>query len=232
MKRPLSLLIFFLPFALLGCLQSAPTEAKFDALPLPEEDNLPDSAVIATLGGGCFWCVEEVFHQIPGVLSAVSGYMGGKESTANYEDVCSGRTEHAEVVQVHFDPEIISYEKLLEHFWKSHDPTQLNRQGPDRGPQYRSVIFTHSAEQATAATASKEALAASGAHGKKPIATQIAEEMTFYPAEDYHQNYARLNPGNRYLHAQLWPKLAKLGMIIPTGTATTEIKGSGAKPKP
>jgi peptide-methionine (S)-S-oxide reductase len=142
----------------------------------------------ATFGAGCFWGVEETFRQIPGVLNATVGYAGGTLTNPTYHDVCSGETGHAEVVQVEFDPGQVSYDQLLDVFWNSHNPTTLNRQGPDVGTQYRSAIFYHSPEQAAAATASKEKQEAGGRF-KRPIVTEITPASTFYPAEEYHQRY-------------------------------------------
>jgi peptide-methionine (S)-S-oxide reductase len=142
----------------------------------------------ATFGAGCFWGVEAAFRQVPGVISTAVGYAGGSLAKPTYEQVCSGRTGHAEVVQVEYDPEKVSYEQLLEVFWSSHDPTQLNRQGPDIGTQYRSVIFTHDAEQAQIARASKAELDTSGRF-RRPIVTEIESYRDFYRAEEYHQQY-------------------------------------------
>ena len=142
----------------------------------------------ATFGAGCFWGIEVKFRQIPGVTDAAVGYAGGKFENPTYEDVCTDRTGHAEVVQVTFDPAKVGYKQLLEVFWGSHDPTTLNRQGPDHGTQYRSVIFFHSPEQELAARASKEKQQASGRF-KKPIVTEIARASMFYRAEEYHQRY-------------------------------------------
>ncbi len=143
---------------------------------------------LATFGAGCFWGVESAFRQIPGVLDAKVGYEGGTLKNPTYRDVCSDRTGHAEVTQVTFDPASVSYDQLLDAFWKMHDPTTLNRQGPDIGTQYRSVIFYHSPEQEAAAKASLAGLASSGRF-KRPIATAIEPATTFYPAEEYHQRY-------------------------------------------
>ncbi len=140
----------------------------------------------ATFGGGCFWGVEAAFRRLEGVTATTVGYAGGITANPTYKEVCSDRTGHAEVVQVEFDPEKISYEELLESFWQLHDPTQVNRQGPDIGTQYRSVIFVHSAEQEAAAKAAKEELQEGS---RKPIATEIISAPDFYPAEDYHQRY-------------------------------------------
>jgi peptide-methionine (S)-S-oxide reductase len=142
----------------------------------------------ATFGAGCFWGVEATFRQLPGVISTRVGYTGGKLADPTYEDVCSDSTGHAEAVEVDYDPAKLSYDKLLEVFWENHDPTQLNRQGPDWGTQYRSAIFFHDPQQEAAALASKEKLGKSGRYSK-PIVTQIVPAVTFYPAEDYHQQY-------------------------------------------
>ena len=148
----------------------------------------------ATLGSGCFWCTEAVFKDLRGVRSVVSGYSGGSVPNPSYEQVCSGRTGHAEVVQIAFDPREVSFEELLEVFWKTHDPTTLNRQGNDVGTQYRSVVFYHDDEQRRLAEELKEKLAGSGAFGG-PIVTEISPLLNYYPAEDYHQNYFEQHPG-------------------------------------
>lgn len=142
----------------------------------------------ATFGAGCFWGVEETFRALPGVKDTAVGYMGGITDNPTYQDVCTDATGHAEVVQVEYDPAEISYQKLLETFWANHDPTQIDRQGPDVGTQYRSVIFTHSPEQKTIAEQSKQALEDSGKFDE-PLATQITPAQTFYKAEEYHQQY-------------------------------------------
>ncbi len=166
---------------------------------------------IATLGAGCFWCIEAVLEQIEGVTGVVSGYMGGEVENPTYDAVCAGMTGHAEVAQVTFNPEIISFEEVLEHFWVLHDPTTLNRQGNDKGTQYRSAIFYHSEAQRDAAIKSKEAKEAE----KKffsPIVTEITEASIFYVAEDYHQDYYRLNSEQPYCQYVIAPKLNKLGL--------------------
>ncbi|MBM4240346.1 MAG: peptide-methionine (S)-S-oxide reductase MsrA [Euryarchaeota archaeon] len=142
----------------------------------------------ATFGAGCFWGVEAAFRQVKGVISTSVGYMGGEFENPSYEDVCSGRTGHAEVVEVVYNPFVVSYDELLKVFWKIHDPTTLNRQGPDIGKQYRSVIFYHDAEQEAAALSLKEKLQISGKY-KKDIVTEIVPAMKFNLAEDYHQQY-------------------------------------------
>ncbi len=142
----------------------------------------------ATFAAGCFWGVEATFRQLPGVISTRVGYTGGNFANPTYEDVCTDRTGHAEAVEVEYDPAKIAYDKLLDVFWENHDPTQLNRQGPDWGTQYRSAIFLHLPEQEAAAKASKAELEKSRRYSK-PIVTQIVPAVTFYPAEDYHQQY-------------------------------------------
>ena len=140
----------------------------------------------ATFAAGCFWGVEAAFRQIPGVLEAISGYTGGHTAKPSYRDVCSDTTGHAEAVEVTYDPNVATYEQLLDAFWKIHNPTTMNRQGPDVGSQYRSAIFTHDPEQAAAAKASLER---EQANYKRPIATEIVDAPVFYPAEEYHQRY-------------------------------------------
>lgn len=142
----------------------------------------------ATFGAGCFWGVEVAFRQVPGVTDAVAGYLGGTLPNPTYKDVCTGRTGHAEVVEVSYDPSRVRYQDLLNVFWTSHDPTTLNRQGPDRGTQYRSAIFYHDESQKAAAIASKERLSQSGRFSS-PIVTEITPASTFYRAEEYHQRY-------------------------------------------
>ena len=143
---------------------------------------------IATFGAGCFWGVEAAFQRVPGVIDTAVGYTGGEMPNPTYKDVCTDETGHAEVVQVSFDPTKVTYEQLLEAFWQAHDPTQVNRQGPDFGKQYRSAIFTHSPEQETIAKKSKGDLEASKKF-QRPIATEITPAGNFYPAEEYHQRY-------------------------------------------
>ena len=142
----------------------------------------------ATFAAGCFWCVEPSFSKIKGVTSTMVGFTGGRLENPTYEDVCTGQTGHAEAIQVEYDPSAVSYDELLEVFWGNHDPTTLNRQGPDVGEQYRSAIFFHSAEQEAAARASKEKLQNSGMY-EKNIVTQIVPASQFYKAEEYHQKY-------------------------------------------
>jgi peptide-methionine (S)-S-oxide reductase len=162
----------------------------------------------ATLAGGCFWCLEAVFENVRGVESVVSGYAGGKVADPTYQQVCSGTTGHAEVVQVTFDPQTISYRDILEIYFAIHDPTTLNRQGHDVGTQYRSAIFYHSPDQQKVAQDLVAEL--NGAHiWDRPIVTELAPLEKFYPAEDYHQGYFRRNPNQGYCQMVVSPKVAK-----------------------
>ncbi len=168
-------------------------------------------AEVATLGGGCFWCLEAVFERVPGVLKVTSGYAGGTRENPSYEEVCEGKTGHAEVVQIEFDPKQISYDQLLDVFWRAHDPTTLNRQGPDVGTQYRSIILYSSDAQRRAAEKSKAELSAAGTYNS-PIVTEIVPLVRFYKAEAYHQDYYRNNPHAPYCTFVIAPKLKKLQM--------------------
>lgn len=164
---------------------------------------------LATLGGGCFWCVEAVYERIEGVKSVVSGYAGGSAANPTYEQVCTGTTGHAEVVQIAFDPKVIGFEKILEIFWKAHDPTTLNRQGADVGTQYRSIVFYNDEAQKAAA---EKSIRAAGKLYDRPIVTQLEPLQAFYPAEEYHQDYYRNNPYTGYCGFVIRPKLQKLGL--------------------
>ena len=189
--------------------------AMFAALATPAQSgddmNATAPTETATFAGGCFWCIEEIFRQQPGVLKVVSGYTGGETKNPTYREVCAGDTGPAEAIQITFDPQKIAYADLLAVFWKAHDPTQLNRQGADVGTQYRSAIFTHSEAQAAAAQAAKAAENDSGRHAR-PLVTEIVPAGTFYPAEDYHQEYYRNNRRAPYCRAVIQPKLKKLGL--------------------
>jgi len=161
----------------------------------------------ATLGGGCFWCTEAVFQRLKGVKSVVPGYAGGGKSNPTYEEVCSGKTGHAQVIQITFDPEEISYEELLDVFWQTHDPTSLDRQGADVGSQYRSAIFYHNENQHKAAEKSKKELMKKLS---KPVVTEIVPFTKFYEAENYHHDYYNKNPVAPYCLFVIKPKLKKL----------------------
>lgn len=192
---------------------AAPATAPPPATVMAHPDTPPPSATVptelATFGSGCFWCSEAVLERLDGVLDVVSGYCGGRVEHPTYEQVCSGTTGHAEVVQVTFDPKRISYETLLGWFFKLHDPTTLNRQGPDEGTQYRSAIFFHSPEQREKALA---VIRETQSKFHDPIVTEVTAASTFWPAEDYHQDYFQKNPNNRYCRAMIPSKLKKLGL--------------------
>lgn len=174
--------------------------------------NLKESGMkeeLATFGGGCFWCTEAIFEEVKGVSEVVSGYSGGDIINPSYREVTSGRTGHAEVVQITYYPEIISYSELLDIFFKTHDPTTLNRQGADVGTQYRSVIFFHNDEQKRLAKSKIDQLNTSG-YFKDPIVTSVEELQNFYLAEDYHQDYFEKNPDQGYCSVVIEPKLRKM----------------------
>jgi peptide-methionine (S)-S-oxide reductase len=164
---------------------------------------------IATLGGGCFWCLEAVYDELQGVTDVVSGYAGGSDPSPTYEAVCRGTTGHAEVVQVTFDPEVVSYREILGVFFSIHDPTTLNRQGADVGTQYRSVIFYHSPEQKETAEAMIAEIDDAGVWGKARVVTEVVPMQTFHPAEQYHQEYFARNPNQGYCQAVIAPKVSK-----------------------
>ena len=167
-----------------------------------------DNLDTVTLGAGCFWCVETIFEQLKGVQAVQSGYSGGTTIDPTYKEVCTGETGHAEVCQISYDPQMISFDDILEVFWNIHDPTTLNRQGADVGTQYRSVIFYHSEEQRKIAEESKKKWNDSGAF-KQPIVTEIAPFTNFYKAEDYHQDYFNNNPNVPYCNFVISPKVEK-----------------------
>lgn len=220
-------LICLLAGALWACQGQAPNEST-SAQPAPtniesaqasenptdqpmaqEQPSTPATLETATFGAGCYWCVEAVLEQVDGVQSVVSGFMGGESNDVTYEEVCTGRTGHAEVVQVRFDPNVVSYETLLDWFWRLHDPTTLNRQGADVGTQYRSAIFTHSEAQRMAAEKSKAEAAPAFAD---PIVTEITPASELITAPDKHQDYYRENRQAGYCRVVIAPKLRKLGL--------------------
>jgi peptide-methionine (S)-S-oxide reductase len=192
-------------FCALACLVVAVGAAAEPARIMnPTETNKTESA---TFGGGCFWCLDAVFERVPGVKSVTCGYAGGHTENPTYHEVCSDTTGHAEVIQVEYDPQKISYEKLLDVFWDAHDPTTMNRQGPDAGTQYRSIILCHNEAQKLAAEKSKQLAAW---RFTSPIVTEIVPLKKFYRAEDYHQDYFRKNPNAPYCQMVIRPKLEKL----------------------
>lgn len=174
---------------------------------MTEQDN-EKPLTIATLAGGCFWCIESAFNSVKGIITATSGYMGGHTEEPTYKTVCNGNTGHAEVVQLKFDSQVISYRELLEIFFSLHNPTQLNRQGNDVGTQYRSEIFTHDTQQHEIAETIIKEISEEQLFDD-PIVTQVSPAVTFHSGEDYHQEYFKNNPENQYCQAVVSPKLAK-----------------------
>lgn len=168
---------------------------------------------IATLGGGCFWCTEAIFRSLKGIESVESGYSGGHTKNPSYQDVCTGETGHAEVIHITFDPKLISFKELLEVFWKTHDPTTLNRQGADSGTQYRSVVFYHSPEQKETAEKYKSDLNKENVYNQ-PVVTEISAFDQFYKAENYHQNYFANNRSQGYCQFVIVPKIEKFRKIF------------------
>ncbi len=186
------------------------TTASTNAVPFFKVPPVPDGDQVIILAAGCFWCTEAIFQQIPGVVSVTSGYSGGTVANPTYDMVCTGKTGHAEVSRIVYDPKKTSLEKLLAVFWEAHDPTSVNRQGNDHGPQYRSAIFYYTDEQRQIAEKSRTGAAKDYT---KPIVTEITKAGEFYPAEDYHQNYYNLNKNiNPYCTLVISPKLRKLGL--------------------
>jgi peptide-methionine (S)-S-oxide reductase len=184
---------------------------QFNQKTLSEMENETNDT--ATLGQGCFWCAQAIFSDLKGVREVRAGFSGGKLTNPTYEEVCDGNTGHAEVVQIIYDPKQISYTELLEVFWKTHDPTTLNRQGADIGTQYRSVIFYHTAQQKDTALLYIEKLNKSGAFTKK-IVTEVLPFTVFYEAEEYHQDYFRKNPENSYCQIVIGPKIEKFEKVF------------------
>lgn len=212
MKNILNVLYFILLSAsiLLSCKETKSENKKDGSKPMIQENN---NYSVATFGSGCFWCTEAIFERVNGVVSVVSGYSGGKTENPTYKEVCNGNTGHAECTQITFDPKIITYDELLEIFWKTHDPTTLNRQGNDVGTQYRSVIFYHNDEQKQKAEYYKAKLNEEKIWDK-PIVTEITAFDKFYQAEDYHQEYYANNPKQGYCAFVIAPKVEKFEKIF------------------
>jgi peptide-methionine (S)-S-oxide reductase len=183
------------------------------ASPIENNGSTPLSYETATFGTGCFWCTEAIFQQLEGVEKVTSGYSGGTVANPTYEQVCSKTTGHAECLNIVYNPKKISFDELLEIFWQTHDPTTLNRQGADVGPQYRSVVFYHNEEQKTKTAKYKAALDKSGAFDK-PIVTTLEPFTVFYPAEEYHQNYYRNNTSQGYCQFVIRPKVEKFEKVF------------------
>jgi len=201
-----------------------------DGSAAPGATATPGNLETATFGGGCFWCTEAVFQRLEGVHSVVSGYSGGHIKNPTYQQVCSGGTGHAEVIQVAFDPSQVTYTELLEVFWKTHDPTTLNRQGPDFGTQYRSVIFYHNDEQRKLAQKYRDELDAAKAF-RGPIVTQIVAFREFYRAEDYHQDYYDLHRRLPYCAKVIRPKMDKLEKVFHDKLKASPKKSATAVPR-
>jgi len=219
MKRQLPFLLA-LAFALCGC----SNDLKTMKIPDVSNDSGSDTnspTELATFGGGCFWCMEAVFQKIHGVKSVTSGYAGGTKENPTYREVCDHTTGHAEVIQIAFNPGKVSFEDLLGLFWDSHDPTSLNRQGADSGPQYRSIIVCENDAQKAGAEKSK---AAAQKKFSKPIVTEITPPTKFYSAEEYHQNYFQSNPNQGYCSAVIRPKLEHLEKTIEALNARLDAK--------
>jgi peptide-methionine (S)-S-oxide reductase len=202
--------IALLSFSLSGCAQ---TSDKNKIQTMDVNQSRPASVDTATFGGGCFWCTEAQFELLEGVISVTSGYSGGSIKNPSYKEVCTGRTGHAEVIQVLYDPSVLDYESLLEAFWLSHDPTQLNRQGNDIGTQYRSVIFYHSAQQKQLAIDYMRKLNDSKAFSD-PVLTEITAFEVFYKAEEDHQNYYNENGNQPYCQFVVGPKVEKFKKVF------------------
>ncbi len=185
-----------------GCSQTVDNSKE-----VTRPDNNTKMPATATLGGGCFWCIEAVFEQIKGVKSVVSGYSGGTTENPKYDEVCQGTTGHAEICQIHYDPDVVSYETLLEIFWLCHDPTTLNQQGNDIGNQYRSIILYDTESQKMAA---ENAVAKAAAKFSDKIVTEVVPLKKFYIAEEYHQDYFAKNPNDPYCAVTIPPKLLKI----------------------
>lgn len=203
-------LLFSLLFSLFSCAQKSQQPSSE---PIAKNVMNMSNLDTATFGAGCFWCVEAVFQRLNGVEKVVSGYTGGHVKNPTYKQICTGMTGHAEVAQIIYDPKVISFDELLEVFWKTHDPTTLNRQGNDEGPQYRSAVFYHNEQQRELAEKYKKALDESGAFRNK-IVTEITALGEFYVAEDYHQNYYNENPFQPYCAYVIQPKIEKLEKVF------------------
>lgn len=198
------ILFIFFSISLTSCAQKQ--QEQTPRTPIDRQDL--EGMEKATLAGGCFWCVEAVFERVEGVKAAISGYTGGTEENPTYEEVSGGNTSHAEAVEIYYNPEVISYGKILEIFFATHDPTTLNRQGPDVGAQYRSAVYYHNEDQKEQAEQYIASIEKSGEFDD-PVVTELVPYTEFYEAEDYHQDYYELNPGNPYIISVTKPKINK-----------------------
>ncbi len=208
-------------------------KSEKSATKVPSNESLTEKNFeTATFGGGCFWCVEAVFQRVDGVTGVVSGYAGGQVENPTYKAVCTGRTGHAEVCQITFDPSIVSFEQMLAIFLKSHDPTTLNKQGKDVGTQYRSVVFYHDENQRVATENVIAKFKEEKVFGMKKLVTEISPLPDFYPAEAYHQNYFRLNPSEAYCQFTIVPKIEKFERVFKDLSAVQKAKQAKKKQKP
>ncbi len=207
----ISSIIFLLSFVSYSCKETNSKNKESEMTEMDSTQNL--NLEKATFGGGCFWCTEAIYERVEGVHKVISGYAGGTVKNPTYEQVCTGKTGHAEVIQISYDPSVVSYDELLEIFFKTHDPTTLNRQGADAGTQYRSVIFYSNDEQKKKAEYYKAELDKSGSWDK-PIVTEISPLTNFYPAEDYHQDYYENNPNQGYCSFVIGPKVEKFEKVF------------------
>lgn len=205
MKKINHTLLFFIIFFLLSTFMFGHNQQNQIDKNMDDKNKLET----ATFGAGCFWCVEAVFQKLEGIEKVTSGYSGGNVKNPSYREVTNGSTGHAEAVQIKYNPDIISYEQLLEVFWKTHDPTTLNRQGPDIGTQYRSVIFYHNEKQKQIAEQSRQKMDQSG-YFSDPVVTEIKQYKNFYVAEDYHQDFYENNPNQPYCRFRIDPKMEKM----------------------
>ena len=215
--RPFSILL--MAILLIGAIvvwqSSRSPDASFpENFPALEPSESTDDTAVATFGNGCFWCTEAIFQELKGVRSVTSGYTGGRVENPSYEQVCRGDTGHAEAIKITFDPKVISYPELLAVFWRTHDPTTLNRQGRDTGTQYRSAVFFHSPRQRELAEKYKAKIDEAKVFDK-PIVTEIVPAGEFFPAEAYHQNFFSANPKNGYCRSIIQPKMEKLKKVFP-----------------
>jgi peptide-methionine (S)-S-oxide reductase len=208
--KPMVIITLFI-VTLTGCNQSSSQSQNVKKDNMNQVNN--SKLEKATFGSGCFWCTEAIFERVKGVTSVASGYAGGKVENPSYEEVCTGKTGHAEVIQIKFDPSVVSFDELLEIFWKTHDPTTLNRQGADVGTQYRSVIFFHNDEQKNKAESYKNELNEAKIW-KDPIVTEISPYTNFYGAENYHQDYYEQNPNKGYCSFVITPKIEKFEKVF------------------
>lgn len=209
-KMILNILFVTFGFSILSsCSETTSKSNQEKSMSISEQTKIE----IATFGSGCFWCTEAIFERVNGVIKVVSGYSGGTTENPTYKEVCTGTTRHAECTQIYFDPNVVTYDELLEIFWKTHDPTTLNRQGNDIGTQYRSIIFYHNAEQKQKAEYYKKKLEEEKIW-ENPIVTEITEFKKFFPAEDYHQNYYENNPYQGYCAFVITPKIEKFEKIF------------------